>query len=181
MIRMILSICNQGTLSYSEIIETISLFFVLIGGVFALRQWYMSVKLKRAEYVKGLLDEMKTNKDIVFYKFEYDEHWYDIKFHGSGELERKIDYTLNFFSYICYLSRHRIISKNDFKCFRYEIERILTNTQFKCYCYNLFHFSRKLKQPITFYDLFKYAKKHHYFDKDFWNDKSRKYPHFLNF
>ena len=174
----------DNTINYSDIIGLISLLLAVIGGCFALVQWRMNIKLKRAEYIKSLLDEMRTNKDIIYtyYLLEYDDkRWYDLNFHNSGELERKIDYTLNFFSYICYLRNHKIINRTDFSCFKYEIERILTNDQFQYYCYNLYHFSKKIKQPIPFFELFEYAKTHHHIKDDFWDSNSKHYPHYLNF
>lgn len=179
--NILLIINFNNTLSWSDVIGGTSLLLALVGGCFALIQWGTNMKLKRAEYIKNLLDEMRTNKDIVYYKFDYDEPWYGPNFHNSGESERKIDYTLNFFSYICYLRNHNIINKTDFSCFKYEIERILTNHHFHCYYYNLYHFSKRIKQPIPFYELFEYAKKRNYFDDEFWNSRSKKYPHILNF
>ena len=178
---MLFIINFDKTVSLSDCIGFVSLILALIGGCFALIQWGMNMKLKRAEYIKNLLDEIRTNKDIVYYKFDYNEPWYGPKFHNSGDEERKIDYTLNFFSYICYLRNHKIINKTDFSCFKYEIERILTNFDFQCYCYNLYHFSRKIKQPNPFYELYEYAKRNHYFDEEFWNNRSEKYPHYLDF
>ena len=179
---LLLCIEMNKTANWSDIIGSVSLVFALVGGCFAYRQWRKSMKLKRAEYVKSLLDEIKTNKDIVNYLFDYNaEKWYGPSFHNSGELERKIDITLDFYSYICYLRNHHIIKQSDFKCFKYDVERIITNSQFINYCYNLYHFSKKIKQPIPFYELFRYAKKRHCFDNEFWDKKSLKYPHILNF
>ena len=176
---ILLCIELDKTVNWTDII---SLSFVVIGGLFAFWQWRNSLKLKRAEYVKSLLDEIKTNKNIVNYLFDYDaEKWYGPSFHNSEELERKIDLTLDYYSYICYLYNHRIIKQADFNCFKYDVERIITNHQFIDYCYNLHHFSKKIKQPIPFYELFHYAKKCHCFDDEFWNSRSTKYPHILNF
>ena len=167
--------------SISDIIAGFSCLSIIVGGIFALRKWNINQKLKRAEYIKTLFDEIRSNSEIVFYLFEYDSNWYDEKFHNSKELERKIDYTLSYFSYICYLNNNKIITKSDLNYFRYELERILNNQQFKNYIYNLYHFSKEIKQPIPFVDLFQYAKDKRYFDDDFWDNKSEKYPHYLNF
>lgn len=176
---LLLCIELDKTVNWTDII---SLSFVVIGGLFAFLQWRNSLKLKRAEYVKSLLDEIKTNKNIVNYLFDYDaEKWYGPSFHNSGELERKIDTTLDFYSYICYLHNHCIIKQSDFNCFKYDIERIITNHQFIDYSYNLYHFSQKINQPLSFYELFQYAKKRDCFDDEFWNSRSTKYPHYLNF
>ncbi len=167
--------------SISDIIAVFSFLSIIAGGIFALKKWNINQKLKRAEYIKTLFDEIRSNSEIVFYLFEYDSNWYDEKFHNSKELERKIDYTLSYFSYICYLKNNNIITKSDFNYFRYELERILHNQQFKNYIYNLYHFSQKINQPISFVDLFQYAKDNGYFDHDFWDKNSKKYPHLLNF
>ncbi len=178
----ILNITSNQNISISDIISVLTFFSIIIGGVFALRKWNMNLKIKRAEYVKSLINEMRTNQDIVLYLFDYNtEIWYNENFHNNLAIERKIDYTLNFFSYICYLSKHKIIKTAEYNCFKYNIERILKNNQFQFYCYNLYHFSARIKQPMPFYDLFTYAKNNHYFDDDFWNNRSQKYPRYLNF
>ena len=166
---------------YDEIITGLTFISVIIGGIFALWKWNKSLKLNRAEYVKKLLDEIRTNDNIVFYLFEYDKKWYNDNFHNSDNLERKVDITLEFYSYICYLYNNKIITKSDFDCFKYDVVRIIQNKQFCNYCYNLYHFSSKLKLPMSFNDLFIYAKKNHYLNDDFWDPKSKKYPHYLNF
>lgn len=168
-------------MSISDIIAILSFISIIVGGIFTLNKWNVNLKLRRAEYIKALFDEIRSNPKIVFYLFEYDSIWYDEKFHGSKELESNIDYTLSYFSYICYLRNNNIITKSDFNYFRYELERILNNQQFKNYIYNLYHFSKRVNQPISFVDLFQYAKDNGYFDKDFWNKNSNKYLHLLNF
>lgn len=168
-------------MSISDIIAILSFISIIVGGIFTLNKWNVNLKLKRAEYIKALFDEIRSNPKIVFYLFEYDSIWYDEKFHGSKELESNIDYTLSYFSYICYLRNNNIITKSEFNYFRYELERILNNQQFKNYIYNLYHFSKRVNQPISFVDLFQYAKDNGYFDKDFWNKNSNKYLHLLNF
>lgn len=168
-------------ISISDIITILSFISIIVGGIFTLYKWNINLKLKRAEYIKALCDEIRSNPKIVFYLFEYDSNWYNEEFHGNNELESNIDYTLSYFSYICYLRNNNIITKSDFNNFRYQLERILNNQQFKYYIYNLYHYSRGINQPIPFVDLFQYAKDNEYFDKDFWDNNSNKYPHFLNF
>lgn len=168
-------------ISISDIVAVLSLLSIIIGSVFALYKWNMSLKLRRSEYIKEVFDNIRTNPKIVFYKFEYNENWYSRNFHNSGELEEKIDYTLSYFSYICYLKDNNIIGNSEFNYFKYELERILNNKDFKLYMYNLYHFSKKIKQPISFVDLFNYANRNKYFDKEFWNKDSKYYPHYLNF
>ena len=178
-------ICVSFTLStiisISDIVAVLSFLSIIIGGIFALHKWNTSLKLRRSEYIKELFDNIRTNPQIVFYKFEYDEHWYNRNFHNSGELEEKIDYTLSYFSYICYLKDNKIIGNSEFNYFKYELERILSNIDFKCYMFNIYHFSKMSQQPIPFIDLFNYAKENKYFDNEFWNKNSKCYPRYLNF
>ena len=172
---------NLNEFSFSNLMETLTYFSIVIGGGFSVHRWNMNLKLKRAEYIKNLFNEIRSNPKIVFYLFEYDSIWYNENFHNSKELESNVDYTLSYFSYLCYLKRNNIITNSEFNYFKYELERILTNRQFKNYIYNLYHFSKKVNQPISFVDLFQYAKDNNYFDQDFWDKDSKKYIHLLNF
>lgn len=104
--------------------------------------------------------------------FEYNQTWYSAQFHGSGELELKVDKTLSYFSYICYLKKRRIISNKEFDFFKYEIERILMNKQVQDYFYNLYHFSNKFGTSFTFKYLFEYGKKKKVFDAKFYDNKA---------
>lgn len=115
----------------SDIVSIISLLLVITGGVFAYYQWRRDIALKRANYINELTEKIRTDDSIkdVVYLLDYDDHWYSKEFHGSGKLELKMDKTLSYFSYICYLRKQRIISNKEFDFFRYEIERILKNQQ----------------------------------------------------
>ena len=94
--------------SISDIIALLSFISIIVGGIFALYKWNINQKLKRAEYIKTLFDEIRSNSEIVFYLFDYGSDWYNEKFHGS-KLEGSIDYTLSYFSYICYLKKKKVI------------------------------------------------------------------------
>ena len=56
------------------IISILTFLSIIVGGVFALYKWNMDMRLKRAEYIKHLFDEIRTNPSIHFYVFEYNEH-----------------------------------------------------------------------------------------------------------
>lgn len=145
----------------SDIISIISLILVMAGGIFGYYQWRKSILLGRAEYINELTEKIRTDKYIkdVIYMFDYNYKWYTEQFHGSGKLELKVDKTLSYFSYICYLREQKIISDKEFNFFKYEINRILRNSQVQDYFYNLYHFSNKNNTPITFLYLFKYGEK----------------------
>ena len=185
----------ENTYNISDVLTAVSVFVVIIGGVFSLIQWMKNQQLKRGEYINELTEKIRTDEDIkeIVYLMDYnDEIWYTAKFHGSGEFERKVDKTLSYFAYICYLKKKRLITASEFEFFEYEIRRILMNHQVVEYLYNLYHFSDKHKMHFTFYYLFLYGKRKTYyissmkkhirfFDKEFFNPKSNSYPHYLNF
>ena len=181
MYNTLLNVSLNIEIAISDILSAITIVTIIISGIFALYKWSENSKFKRAEYIKTLTDEIRTNNHMAFYLFEYDEDWYGLDFHKGKEIEKKVDYTLSFFSYICYLRKQRIITDTEFDCFRYELERIINNSQFQDYMYNLYHFSKRLNQPISFVYLFEYAKDKACFNEEFWDEKSNKYPHYLNF
>ena len=93
-------------------------------------KWNKNLKLKRAEYIKTLVDEVRSNDRMAFDLFDYNVEWYGSDFHQSV-IEKQIDYTLSFFSYICYLYKQKIILQTEFNYFKYELERILNNSHFQ--------------------------------------------------
>lgn len=177
----------NNEVSLADIAAMVSLLLVIVGGIFAYYQWRRNVLLKRANYINELTEKIRTDDSIRYavYLLDYGDIWYSGQFHGSGELELKIDKTLTYFSYICYLKKQHIISGKEFSFFKYEIERILMNQQTQDYLYNLYHFSQKFKMPFTFHHLFIYGRKQNYFDKAFFDinayKTNTKYHHYLNF
>lgn len=171
----------------SDIISIISLILVMAGGIFGYYQWRKSILLRRAEYINELTEKIRTDKYIkdVIYMFDYNYEWYTEQFHGSGKFELKVDKTLSYFSYICYLREQKIISDKEFNFFKYEINRILRNSQVQDYFYNLYHFSNKNNTPITFLYLFKYGEKIKIFDEIFYDKNSylylSQYHRYINF
>lgn len=174
-------------INISDITSIISIIMVMIGGIFGYYQWRKNILLRRAGYINELTEKIRTDKYIkdVVYMFDYDYKWYSEKFHGSGKLELKVDKTLSYFSYICYLKVQKIISDKEFNFFKYEIERILMNEQLQDYFYNLYHFSNKNNTPMTFLYLFEYGEKMGIFDEAFYDKNayqySFKYHQYINF
>ena len=177
----------KNEISISDITSIISTLFIFLGGIFGYYQWRKNVLLKRSGYINDLIEKIRSNNDIkdIMYMFDYDDEWYSEKFHGSGKLEFKVDKTLSYFSYICYLKKQKIISNKEFDFFKYEIERILMNPQIQDYFYNLYHFSKKFNIPFSFKYLFEYGKNKKMFDDNFYDKnahkKDSKYHHNLNF
>ncbi len=166
-----------------DIISGFSIIFVIVGGLFGYFKWKESVKIRRAEYLNSLTEKLRSDKDIAntILVLDYGIKWYNKDFHGGSKMEQKIDKTLSYFSYICYLYKHKIIKEQEFVFFKYEVDRILMNRQVINYLYNLYHFSKKLSLPFTFQFLFEYGKSNGFFNKSFFDSKSRRYKHHLNF
>ena len=87
-----------------DIISIVSIVLAMIGAAFGFYQWKKSIRIKRAEYIEKLTEKIRTDNDIkeMVYTLDYGLLWYTSAFHNSGELERKMDKTLSYFSYICY-------------------------------------------------------------------------------
>ena len=71
------------------------------GGYFSLKQWHVSNKIKRAEFIDQILEKLRFNEKSVeaMYQIDYNQTWYDDNFHGSGGKEYAIDRLLSYLSY----------------------------------------------------------------------------------
>ena len=145
--------------TFRNLIATATLIIAVIAGFRAMAQWKESKRIKRAEYIKELTDKVRSDDEIVkaLNLIEYDRIKYSLAFHESGELERKVDKTLSFFSYICYLKKQKLLSPDEFRFFDYEVTRIFQNKEIVDYLFNLYHFSKKQKRPISFCYLVEYG------------------------
>lgn len=181
------NIIFDPTVYIGDCISAFSTILLIVGGIFTYVQWKKSLKLKNAEYINELSERLATDTEIqeAFYMLDYSDLWYSKDFHGSGILEQKIDKTLSFFSYICYLKKARLITQKEFKFFEYRISRTLLNNQIQDYFYNLYHFSKRQGVPFTFDFLYKYGVSKKLFDKEFYNNRAylntNKYHHYINF
>src|SRR5574344_2668387 len=112
------------TFDIGNIISCLSIFVAIISGIIFYLQWKKSISMKRAEYVNTLIEKTHSDSDIseIMYLFEYGRTWYTGEFHNGGEIERKIDKTLFYYSYICYLYDRNLITKKEFNFCMYEIE-----------------------------------------------------------
>ena len=172
----------------SNELKGISQLIAIIGGVFVFYQWQHNNRLKKADYINELTEKIRTDKMIkkTVYMFGYDKHWYSKEFHSGGNLEIRVDKTLSYFSYICYLKSRRIITKKELYFFRYELESILGNEEVQDYLYNLYHYSASMGVPMTFKYLFDYGKKEKIFieemyDKESYKDESTYFHRYIEF
>ena len=160
--------CFISSDTFRNLIAAVTLILAVIAGFRALAQWKESKRIKRAEYIKELTDKIRTDDDIVEIMglIEYDRFNYNLEFHHS-ELEKQVDKTLSFFSYICYLKKQKILSPDEFRFFDYEVTRIFQNMDMVNYLYNLYHFSQNQNRPISFCYLVEYGLNTGLLDKDF--------------
>lgn len=155
------------TVNFFDIVHISTLISIISGGLFAMYKWDKSMRTKRADYIKGLI-EIKNSEIIIetFPLFDYNVEWYTSHFHRS-ELEKKIDYTLTYFDFICYLNDRKIFDDETFLLFKYQIDCIVRNKQIHNYFYNLYHYSSKNNLAISYHYLLKYAIKHKCIDNSF--------------
>ena len=172
----------------SNELKGISQVMTIVGGLFVFYQWQHNNRLKRADYINKLTEKIRTDEMIkeTIYMFEYDENWYSEEFYSSGDLEIKVDKTLSYFSYICYLKSRGIITKKELCFFQYELDSIFRNHQVQDYLYNLYHYSNGLGIAMTFKYLFDYGKKEKIFieemyDKESYKDESNYFHKYVNF
>lgn len=140
----------------------------LIGVIGSVILWKGNIKVRRADYIRDLIDKMYHDKVIssTLYDLQYNNEWYTMAFHNDHEIELRIDTTLSYFSYICYLHKMHIIKKNEFNLFKSMIVHISNNKSTIRYFYNLKHYSKiycnknQFQKLFTFKYLFNYMKRH---------------------
>lgn len=54
----------ENTYNISDVLTAVSVFIVIIGGVFSLIQWMRNQQLKRGEYINELTEKIRTDEDI---------------------------------------------------------------------------------------------------------------------
>ena len=153
----------------SLLTAVLSFIIAFLGFLFSLWRWNTYISLKRTDRVNDLNEKIRTDSEIVevHYMFEYSEDWYSSGFHGGGDLERKVDRTLTFYSYLCYLKEKKIISEKEFDTFfQYRITGTLRNLQVQKYLSFLHRYSKTLDVQSPFYYLCKYSKENGIFDPD---------------
>ena len=153
------------------VLEFISVCIGVSGLVFGLYQYYAANKVRRSEILSELIFKLGSDEEIrsAIYLFEYDNCWFNGSFRDS-ETEIKVDKTLQYLSYICYLYEQRIIKKNEFNVFEYEIARLFQNDCTIDYFNFLKGFSedvvgkRNGKAPFPFQDLLDFGIENGYID-----------------
>lgn len=179
-------------MSVSAICAIVGTAAALISAIIALSQYSKKNRLERSQYLSEILETLGSDPDIseIVYILEYDDSWYTYSFHnGNIEYERKMDKTIVYLSYICYLYSSHLISKNEFSLLKYYVHHSLSNSSLRYYLYNLYHFScrilgkcsKQMNTDCTFKYLLEYGVKNNFIDDDFFNINSKQYPAYLNF
>jgi hypothetical protein len=101
-------------------------FVVLLGGgVFAWVQWRKSNKIRRAEFIREIIDTLRFNKDMAdtMYMVKYRQGWYNSDFHDNPDgIEFDVDKLLSHFEYICYLRKTKNIEDVEFNLLRFDVD-----------------------------------------------------------
>ena len=170
--------------SIESIFSAFSILLAIFGGLFAYRQWSLSNKTKRSEFINQIIEKLRFDESLVktMYMIEYDYKWYNSDFYGGSKIEARIDKLLSYLSYICYLYKLKNISKREFEILQYEINRVCSSFEIQCYLWNLYHFSRKHGMNCSFQYLIDYGIRNKIIDEKIFNDsKPLIYPKHLNF
>ena len=135
--------------------EFVKIAFAVIGGAFALWRWRADVKAKRSLEFHQLIKDVQNDKNIkkMLYTFDDDTKiWFLEDVVGDDFIAPVLDKLLFHFSYVIYLKKNKIITKDEFSTLSYEIDRSLQNPQLQDYLYNLKKYSeeRGLQHPYKY-------------------------------
>ncbi len=149
---------NEEILLLITLISTILI--STIGFSFTIYQIKQSNKVKQAEFINKLLENIRFNDNIskAVYTIDYSNNWYNKEFHIKHDIEKNIDAYFSQSDYVCYLYQERLLSKNDFSIFEYHISRIYKNYQCLHYLWNLYHWSKKNNTKCAFNNLICFIK-----------------------
>lgn len=107
----------------------------LLGGGFVYLQWRSQKAVKRAEFLKSLIDKFDSDesKKILteFDDVESAEEWLD-----SDKNRLALNSFLRFLSYICYLRQNELIDGEEFSMFEAYIVRMLADENIKEFLQN---------------------------------------------
>ena len=73
--------------------KIIACFATAFGVIMGVVQWRTSVLIKRAELIDEILEKFRTDANIrkAVYLFDYDQFWYNEKFHDTSRREDCVD------------------------------------------------------------------------------------------
>ncbi|MCL2005830.1 MAG: hypothetical protein FWG73_06660 [Planctomycetaceae bacterium] len=153
--------------------------------VIALWQWEQRRKIRRAEFVKELVEKLRFDDELAeagrIIDHDLQNTTFTADFYKDKKNELRIDKYLAYLSYLCYLIEAKLITDNETQLFGYKIVRVLESSLVKGYLWNLMRFSEvRLGVKCSFHNLITYGMKHGRIDKDFMTNRN-KFPKVLNF
>ena len=168
---------NVVTNIVSSIAMTISAIIASIALVLTYLSYRQKLKVEHAERMYNLFLGTKKDKDIAefFCLIDYSVNgWYNKGFHKS-DYEQILDNTLIQFNHIVYLYDQKLLTKEEFEQYRYEIDKIVHNIDVQRYFFNLYHYSQRVGLSFKFDKLLKYGSMRGIIEQDFFNVKSTNY------
>ena len=172
------------TIMISTIATAISAVVATATLVLAYLKYREKVKAEHAERMFDLLTTTRKDPNVVnfFERIDYSENgWYGEGFTHS-ESEPVVDNALLQFEHILYLKAQKLLNKEEFSHYQYEIDKIVSNRDVQRYFFNLYHYTQRAKLPFKFTKLLEYGIAKQYIDKDFFNKDSYNYGNkVLNF
>ena len=147
--------CACDLLKSETLIKWVEALAVIGGGAFAFCKWRRDIKAKRSLEFHQLIKDVQNDRDIkkLIYTFDDDTKlWFLEEFVGDCTIAPILDKLLFHFSYVIYLKKKKIITKDEFATLSYEIDRSLQNPQLQDYLYNLKEYSegRGLQHPYKY-------------------------------
>ena len=136
----------------------LGLLATIVGGCFALIQWNMSTRLKRAELLNEAITKIRDDPQFaeILSRIDYGEQWYTNDFHSNREMESQYDRVFAYMDYLCYLKKRRILKSKDFRIFEHRMQRIAHNKDSIDYLQFLCYFSKLNNTTMSFPHLLEY-------------------------
>lgn len=130
-------------------------------------QLRQKVRTDHAKYVAEMMDKTRSNPVMLklFTMLDYQKFKYDTSFHDS-EIERVVDNLLHHYEYILYLKERKMLKKDEFRFFEYNIQRIIGNYEIQNYLFNLYHFKKNNNLSFKYKRLLNYGKKNGLIDSE---------------
>lgn len=165
------------------IISLIGVIISIVSVIFVGAQLRQKVRSDHAKYVAEMMDKTRSNPVMLdlFTMLDYQKFKYDIDFHDS-EIERIVDNLLHHYEYILYLKEKKMLKKDEFGFFEYNIQRIIGNCEMRNYLFNLYHFKKNNNLSFKYERLLNYGRKKGLIDsEEFEKKNSFKYKKVLSF
>ncbi len=101
-----------------DILSLLNVLILFIGFLFGIYQWAHANKLKRAEFLKQIIEKLYFDEQLsrfMYDKIEYNNDiWYTNDFHGGPNEDLTDKFLLNI-NYICYLRDLKIIKQTNLR------------------------------------------------------------------